>query len=143
MAHEAQMENLRRDVAARVEQRGLVSLMNHTRWTALVEAVYARLPFPPPYQAKGILADAPEPDVFDHDVGYHGAWQELFPYFDVEWIRVRPRWLKHRGQLVPPEVIDCSAEFLALLRELRVPHRVDADTVWIYGYAASTAGITQ
>ena len=139
----AEVAKLKARSLAAIEARGLVSLMNDTRWQALVDGVYARLPFPPPFQIKLVDADAPEPAEFEHNVAYHGAWSELWPFFHIEWLRVRPRWLKHRGQLVAPETVDCSPEFVALVRELRVPHRLDGDTVWIYGHAANTAGIVQ
>jgi hypothetical protein len=131
-----------RSIAA-VEARGLVSLMNATRWQALVDGIYARLPFPPAFQYKGVEEAAPDPETFEQDVEYHGAWSELWPFIQVEWLRVRPRWRKHRGQLVAPEIIDCTAEFMALVRELRVPHRIDGESIWIYGHAASTASIVQ
>jgi hypothetical protein len=141
MDREAWLQKFRADVFAAVEARGLVSLMNDTRWTALVDGIYTRLPFPPPFQFKDVLMEEPSPESFEHDVAYHGAWQELFPYYQVEWLRVRPRYLKHQGKLVPPKLIDCTDQFVTLVRELRCPHRLDADTVWIYGHAASTAGI--
>lgn len=124
-------------VRAEVEQRGLAGFMNNTRWQALVDAVYARLPFPPGFQLKSVSRESdPAPDV--EAVRYWGAWSELEPYFDIEWLRVVPRCRKHRGRLVADEVVDCTDAFRTLLQELRIPYREDeARTFWIYGYAAA------
>ena len=73
---------LRVAVRAEVERRGLASFMNATRWNALCEAVYAELPFPPPFQLQSVLGER-EPPWDTATVSYWGAWSELAPYWDV------------------------------------------------------------
>ncbi len=124
-------------VRAAVQARGLASFMNATRWHALQQAVYDELPFPPPFAVKYVLDDAQSPVVFDQDVWYHGDWHEgLSALYDVEWIRIRPRYLRHRGQLVAPEVVSCAAELRAVLVRLNIPYHDDGDVITVYGYGA-------
>lgn len=125
------------EVRAETERRGLAGFMNDTRWQALIEAVHADLPFPPGFQLKPVTGEAdPEPDTTA--LTYWGAWDELQPFFAVEWLRVVPRCRKPRGQLLADEIVDCTDAFRALLQRLRIPFREDvAGTFWIYGYAAS------
>jgi hypothetical protein len=59
------------------------------------------LPFPPPYQIKDIHSDKPCPAEFSEDVWYLGNWEDecLMPFFQIEWICVRPRYIKQLGRL--------------------------------------------
>lgn len=124
-------------------ERNLVSVMNDTKWRELQDAVINTILFPPPYQAKYLLEDRLYPEEFETDVSYWGDWIEgIVPFYSVEWIRVRPRYLKHRGRLVSPEVIDITDEFVKLLKELFIPYRLENDTYIIYGYVADTSILT-
>ncbi|WP_413362966.1 DUF6678 family protein [Lysinibacillus sp. 3P01SB] len=126
-----------------VAERNLVSVMNDTKWRELQDAVINTLLFPPPYQAKYLLEGRLYPEEFETDVSYWGDWIEgIVPFYSVEWIRVRPRYLKHRGRLVSPEVIDITDEFVKLLKELSIPYRLENDTYIIYGYVANTSILT-
>lgn len=126
-----------------VAERNLVSVMNDTKWRELQDAVINTLLFPPPYQAKYLLEGRLYPEEFETDVSYWGDWIEgIVPFYSVEWIRVRPRYLKHRGRLVSPEVIDITDEFVKLLKELSIPYRLENDTYIIYGYVADTSILT-
>jgi hypothetical protein len=126
-------------VLAEVERRGLASFMNDTRWRALVEAVHAELPFPPPFQLQPVLGER-EPPWNVEAVDYWGAWSELESFFAIEWLRVLPRYRKFVGRLVGDEWIDCTDAFRTVLGRLRIPFREDdAGTFWIYGYAAADA----
>jgi hypothetical protein len=120
-----------------VTEKQLSSIMNNTKWERLQSAVLNTLSFPPPYQAKYVLSEIPSPEHFESDVWYFGDWIEgITPFYSVEWIRVRPRYLRHQGKLLKPEVIDISKEFLSILRDLRIPYRLDNDSYFIYGYIA-------
>jgi hypothetical protein len=101
-------------------------------WDALQHAVANELPFPPPYQMK-CVDRPPHPEPFDADVDYWGDWSDeaLYPFSEIEWLRVRPRYLKHRGRLVAPEVVDIEAEFVALLERLAVPYARDGASILI------------
>jgi hypothetical protein len=90
---------------------------------------------PPPYQRKDVLHSEPEPSTFDSDVWYLGDWVEgIYPLFSIEWIRIRPRYLKHVAQLLPEAVVDCEAEFEQALQSLGQPYEKSDDSIWIYGY---------
>ena len=83
------------EVKTELARRGLGSYMNDTKWRALLTEI-GKLPFPPPYQRKDVLHFEPEPCTFDSDVLCQGDYLEgIFPLFSVEWIRIRPRYLKH------------------------------------------------
>ncbi|WLD14802.1 hypothetical protein SH412_004996 [Planctellipticum variicoloris] len=114
--------------------------MNDTKWHELQSAVQNDLPFSPPYQIKAVLNHRPEPKHFDSDVEYFGDWSDecLTPFYVIEWIRIRPRFLRGRGRLVAPEVHSVDSEFLAILHRFDIPHRCDEVSIWVFGYASST-----
>lgn len=130
-------------VSRELSKRGLVSVMNDTKWTELRQAVRRELLFAPPFQLKALLHPLPQPELFESDVHYLGDWSDesLLPFHEIEWMRVRPRFLQPRGRLVAPEVQSVEAAFMEVLRRYRIPHRCDSDTIWIYGYASSTHDI--
>lgn len=126
-----------------IAERNLVSIMNDTKWRELQDAVINTLLFPPPYQGKYLLEDRLHPEEFETDVWYWGDWKEgIVPFYRVEWIRVRPRYLKHRGSLISPELIDITDDFVNILKELSIPYRLDNDTYYIYGYISDTSILT-
>jgi hypothetical protein len=129
----------RMEIQRVLESRGLTSVMNATKWNALRDRVLGTLPFPPPYQEKYLLEAAPVPEAFDHDVWYHGDWDAVTQdSVGLEWLRVRPRKLVHRGRLVPDAVEDVERSFLDILHELRIPYQRDGATIVIYGYVEQT-----
>jgi hypothetical protein len=132
-------EQVRRELI----KRGLVSVMNDTKWAELREAVRSEMPFGPPYQLKDVLNPVPEPEDFESDVDYWGDWSDecLVPFYAIEWLRIRPRFLRRRGGLVAPVVQSVEAEFLDILRRYHIPHRCDGDAIWIYGYTSNTNGL--
>lgn len=128
-------------VRAAVEARGLVSLMSDTKWRELVSGV-KKLPFAPAFQIKDVLGATPVPPSFEADVWHSGDWGEcLYPYYSVEWIRVRPRIVRHRGNYASPEVQDIESAFVAVLHEVGVPHCKRGDCIEILGYAESTTDL--
>src|SRR6266542_2970597 len=134
------MPKSKKQIDAEVARRGLVSIMNDTKWRELQKAVRAELAFAPPYQLKVILNPHPEPGQFDTDVDHLGDWSDecLFPFYEIEWIRIRPRSLRRRGRLVAAEVRSVESEFLAILYRYDIPFRRDESSIWIFGYASST-----
>lgn len=135
------MDRDKAKVRAAVEARGLVSVMNDTKWRELVSDVKA-LPFAPAFQVKDVRDAAPTPLSFEEDVWYAGDWDEgLHPHFSIEWIRVRPRLVKDRGKFAAPEIANIEAAFVAVLRKVGVPHRKRGDCIELLGYVESTAGL--
>jgi hypothetical protein len=139
------MPKANHQVNVEVAKRGLVSVMNDTKWAELQGAIRRELPFGPPYQIKVVLNPHPEPEHFETDVEHWGDWSDecLSPFYEIEWLRVRPRFLRRRGRLIAPEVQSVESEFMAILYRFRIPYRRDSETVWIYGYAAETSGLSE
>ncbi len=129
------LERHKAEVRAEVNRLGLCPLMNDTRWRRLQAAIDS-LPFPPPYQRKDVLRAEPDSPDLDADVSYQGNYTDecLGPFFATEWIRIRPRYLKQVGRLLPPVLVDCEAELLQALREYGLRHERDGDTIVIHGY---------
>ncbi len=124
----------KRQVREALAQRGLGAWMSNTKWRELLGAINA-LPFPPPYQRKDVLHAEPEPSTFDADVWYLGDWVEgIHPLFSIEWLRIRPRYLAHVGQLLPLTVVDCEAALEQALQTLGQPYEKADGSIWIYGY---------
>lgn len=122
-----------------VSERQLASIMNNTKWRELQTAVLNTLPFPPPFQAKYVLVESPSPSEFEDDVWYLGDWVEgLMPFYNIEWIRVRPRRIVNTGRLIPPEIIDITEEFKGILKEYSIPYYCDNESIYIYGYTSET-----
>jgi len=121
-----------------VSRKGLYSCMNNTKWKELQNAI-GELSFPPPYVLKDVCEEADVPK-FDTDVNAWGDWSDeaLYnwgDYFAIEWIKVRPRYTKRPGRLMP-EIIadDITEEFLAILKKYSIPYEVDSGVFTIYGY---------
>lgn len=128
---------LPKKVISLVEQKNMFSIMNNTKWRELQKSVQ-KLPFPPPYIMK-LITDKNEPQSFDKDVWYIGDWNDevLFPFFNIEWIKVRPRYVKHRGQLIDDEIIDETELFIEILEKYSIPYEEENGTFLIYGYKKS------
>ncbi|GGC77299.1 hypothetical protein GCM10011396_25570 [Undibacterium terreum] len=124
----------KQQVKAELARRGLGSYMNTTKWREFLIEIN-KLPFPPPYQRKDVLHPEPEPNNFDADVWYLGDWEEgIHPFFSIEWIRIRPRYLKHVGQLLPKVSVDCGTELERALQIIKQPYEKFEDSIWVYGY---------
>jgi len=132
---EVERPALKARVRAEVERRGLASFMNRTRWERLCEAVDTELPFPPAFNLKTVLGEREAP-MDTRAAPFFGDWGELEPFFEIEWLRVVPRYSRHVAMLLPDEVVDCTDAFRDLLVRLGIPfHEDEARTFWIYGYA--------
>lgn len=124
----------KRAVKAELTKRGLGSLMNDTKWRELLAEINKQ-PFPPPYQRKDLLQSEPAPASFDSDVWYHGDWDEgTHPLFSVEWIRIRPRYLKHVANLLPKVTVSCETELEQALQSIGQAYEKKDDSIWIYAY---------
>ncbi|MFJ8520497.1 DUF6678 family protein [Lysinibacillus xylanilyticus] len=133
------LDPLKKKINSRISENNLHPIMNNTKWGKLQKSIINDFPILPPYQAKYVLEDTPEPELFEGDVWYLGDWEEgILPFYSVEWIRVKPRYLKHRGILIQDEVIDFTNEFRTLLQELKIPYVEKNNDFYIYGYLSNT-----
>lgn len=133
------LDEFKKKVYSIIEKRNLCSYMNNTKWDELITAVRNEMPFPPPFDIKYLTQDVIPQSVLNEDVAYWGAWHgEYFPpredYFNIEWIKVRPTYLKHRGKLIAPEVVDESKTFEAILIRYNIPYVEENGLYCIYGY---------
>lgn len=122
-----------------VSQKGLSSVMNDTKWLKLQSNI-EKLPFPPPYREKLILEDQTFEEVQISDSpDCLGDWSPFYQegmslFFEIEYIKVRPRYAVHQGTLIQSKIIDETKEFEQLLRELHIPFEESNGTFIIYGY---------
>ncbi len=136
--------DLKEQVRKIVERKNLCSYMNDTKWNELRMAMINDMPFLPPYILKFVFDDEPiENASFYNNEKCMTDWHYVFAidgqYFNgsfaVEWIKIRPRLLKHRGKLVEPEVIDAEDIFVEILKKYSIPYECEGDGVYcIYGY---------
>ena len=134
--------NLKEKVKKIVLQRNLCSYMNSTKWNELRNAMLNEMPFPPPFSVKYLDTEYREEAELPHDVYYTGDWYYGLSidgrYFDasfaIEWIKIRPRYLKHRGMLIDPETIDAEDIFVKILKKYSIPYEECNGVYCIYGY---------
>lgn len=138
--------DLKEEVRRIIQQRNLCSYMNDTKWNKLRTAMINDMPFPPPYIIKFLFEETDDETVGNasfcrEDVYYQGNWHSGFAvenYFNgafaIEWIKVRPRYLKHRGKLVEPEIINAEEEFLKILKRYSIYYEENNGVYCIYGY---------
>ena len=106
--------------------------MDNNHWKRLITAINEELPFTPAYQLK--TSGHPEyPDKFENEVTYLGDWSDecLLPYEEIEWVKIKPRMLKHIGRLVPKIVISVEEQVLAILHEQRISYEYDRGNIVI------------
>lgn len=135
------MQNDLKDKVFRIVcSRNLCSYMNNTKWNELITSVKTEMPFLPAFNIKYVTQKtATQNNIETEDVGCFGDWTgENFPpqeyYFNIEWIKVRPRYLKFRGKLIEPELVDGSKKFEEILHKYNIPYEEKDGLYCIYGY---------
>ena len=121
-----------------VQQRQLCSCMNDTKRRELCHAMRFDMPFPPPFTMKTLFEECQsEPMQDDY---YLGDLEEPFGFgtdqFDgiaIEWIRIHPRLLVHRGRLISPQLLDASEQLEYLLHKHSIPFAKQDMDYLIYG----------
>jgi hypothetical protein len=124
---------------ALLRERDLVSYMNDTKWRELCVGIDA-LPFPPPYQSKRLYKDDPLLWADGYTPPFWGDWArtpEAALGIFTQWVRITPRYSKHRGKLIAPEIFDCSGQLQSLLKSLSIPHIQTDGVLIIHGHAQS------
>lgn len=116
----------------------MYSIMNNTKWKELQNAMIHDLPFPPPYKMKTIGEKETVDHIFDKDVWYHGDWTDeclcFGDYKNIEWIKVRPRYIQHQGKYVTDKLIDETEKFIEILIKYNIPYEEENGTFLISGY---------
>lgn len=138
----SKVDKLRKKAVSVVEKRNLCSYMNATKWKELRNAMWDEMPFPPPFILKTIFEkECAEERYFQTDVTFLGDWDEGFLYdnyldmwFVIEWIKVRPRYLKEKGRLIKPELIDATKQFVDILIKYNIPYEEKDGVYCIFGY---------
>lgn len=136
------LKDLKEKVRKIVQQRNLCSCMNATKWKELRNAMMDEMPFPPPFIIKYLDTECIEEADFQNDVWHWGDWYYAYAVegssfdasFAVEWIKVRPRYLKSRGALIEPEIISAEDIFVVLLKKYGIPYEENDGVYCIYGY---------
>lgn len=130
--------NMKRKAENIIRERNLCSYMNDTKWNELRNAMLNEMPFPPPFTAKYLFENDDEGMNFQEDVYCLGDWEDYDGYLDnwfaVEWIKIRPRYLKRRGVLIEPKIIDGEDTFIRILEKYNIPYNESNGTFCIYGY---------
>ncbi|QPK94154.1 hypothetical protein HCQ94_00055 [Actinomyces sp. zg-332] len=134
------MKSEREKVLAIISERNLCSYMNNTKWNELSQAMLEEMPFPPPYVVKYLFEDENSVPKLEDDDSNFGTWYRCdcccFPNgtISIEWIKIRPRYLKHIGTLVESELVDASKKLQEILNKYNINYEVENNTYCIYGY---------
>ena len=119
-----------------VEERGLYSLMNNTKWKELITAIKEKISdIPIKYKT---LFEEEAPTYY-----WTMAGDEYFEYLNmvsIEWFRIscEIKEIKHRGRLIEDKLIiyDKKAEIYEILKNFTIPYEYDEieHAFVIYGY---------
>lgn len=115
--------------------------MNDTKWNELRDAMLNEMPFQPAFTVKFIF-DRNEPDLSGIISDVSGDWyyglsidRECFnAFFAIEWVKIRPWYMKKRGALISDEKVDASRELESLLKKYNIPYETENGVYCIYGY---------
>lgn len=119
-----------------VEQKGLVSYMNNTKWNELFNAINENIPYID-LQYKTIFDDE-SPDVYWELYGDEEI--EHMNFGQIEWLKIKPTKTEytHIGMLVSPQIrtYDKYDEILKILHQYNISYEYDeTEQVFvIYGY---------
>ena len=140
----SESEKYKQKIKAIVQNKGMCSMMNNTKWRELKKGI-TELPFLPPFVIKSVDEEESTYHQFDEDVYNTGDWGiylenylggDIYatPFYAVEWVKIRPRLLKHQGRLIESKVIDETDEFLKMLKKFNIPFEEQNGTYIISGY---------
>ena len=126
-----------------IVQRNLCSYMNETKWNALRSAMMQEMPFQPPYIVKYLFDETCyEESKLQSDLFHTGDWydalsadgQYFHASFAIEWIKIRPYYLKKAGKYIAPQEIHAEKELTAILEKYHIPYEETDGIYCIYGY---------
>ena len=128
---------IKKNVLKIVSSKNMIKVLDELKWKILQNSI-KELPFPPPYVIKDIRESEQSYHEFSEDVWYWGDWSNEAllngNLFAIEWIKVRPRYIKKYGKLIPNKVIDETNEFMDMLNKHQIPFEKYNDIFMIYGY---------
>lgn len=129
-----------------INQRGLTSYMNNTKWRNLVEAMNTKMPFKPFYDIKYLLEERDEESYYSFEgiINYTGDWGDGCYYFKtdaeffhIEWIRIHPILHVYNRQNLSYDVIDACDELEYFLNKYKIHYEIEKNNTYlIYGYKA-------
>lgn len=129
-------KTLSEKITSIVNQRGLVSYMNNTKWRELLSALKEELP-DIELQYKTLFEEE-SPDVYWEFFG--DEYIEVMNYAQIEWFRIKCviTEITHIGMLVPPKVktYDKKDEILKILKRYSISYEYDENkgAFLVYGY---------
>lgn len=133
------ISSLKKEVSEIVSMKQLTQRMNDTKWLELQSAI-DELPFPPPYIVK-CVTDKDDSSIgkLDDVPDYLGDWSNYYedglpPFFNIEWIKICPRYGKHKGHLVDKEILDETSQIAEILDKYFIPYERENNMFIIYGY---------
>lgn len=136
----------REKVTQYLSVKGLGSIMNRTKWKLLLEVI-STLPFPPAFVCKYLLVEDDEHYLKSLDketVSYWGDWSlatessglpNLDEFYLIEYIKIKPSYIKSGGKYVKVEKIDISNLLRTKLKAKNITFEVDDyGNIVIFGY---------
>ena len=129
-------KTLREKILELVQQKGLVSCMNNTKWNELLTALHETVPNIE-LQYKTLFEENPPEEYWELFGDEEMAYVQLA---EIEWLKIRHciTHYTHRGALLPPgiQTNDKKEEILQILHTYNIPYEYDeAEQVFIvYGY---------
>jgi len=113
-----------------INENGLVSVMNNSRWNALVEAITSNSDFRPMARFKFLRDSSAE-------VNFSFADWECVCKGDsscIEWIEIDPIKRERRGQLMQDKETDFSKYIGSQLSGSNIPYSIESGKFRVWGY---------
>lgn len=134
-------KTLQQSVNEILQQRGLTSYMNNTKWREFQNAMINEMPFSPPCvyktlfeDGKGSYFDFAEDEMSPDDYSAESfAWNQ---YSIIEWVKVRPGYYSvEGGRLYSKSTYhDARSEFESIMKKYSIPFEIIDGVYIIYGY---------
>lgn len=122
-----------------VKEKGLGSYMNNTKWLKLQKEM-SNLEFPPAYLEKLVTDNEFKyAKVETEKITFLGNWTPFYLegmplFFDIEYLVLVPKRVKHIGKFIKHEIMDISEELNKILTNINIPFEIDNGNFVIYGY---------
>ncbi|CAA0248823.1 DUF6678 family protein [Tenacibaculum maritimum] len=138
--HDPDIVQYKEKIVKIVQERGLGSYMNTTKWLKLQKAM-AKLPFEPAYLEKLITdKEFRYANVVTKNNTSLGNWAPYYMegmplFFAIEYLVIIPRYVSYVGRLVKGKTKDISKEIEEVMKINNIPFEKDAqDNFVVFGY---------